>query len=134
MIMIREEIMKILKLKPFDEFEFDRFCELGKEYEKMKETQPKQQFINNRYRQTGRTTRMFVDVLGACSRGENVLVVFTHESRHALKTFLGMAEKCNINSTNSGSVNFVTPYQLEIMKCGMQDPCIFYDHHVHNNI
>lgn len=133
--MTRKEIMKRLGLKPFDEFEFDRFCELGREYENMKGVWPKQKFINDRYRQTGRTTRMLADVLGAATRGERVLVVFrTHEeSRRALRVFLEMARKCDIDSTNSGSVDFLTPSQLDAFRCGIQNPCVFYDHHVNNN-
>lgn len=67
------EIREKLGLIPFDEFEYDAFCKLAERGKHL----PKKVAIEERYRQTGRTTKMLVEAIEyALSSDEEVIVIF----------------------------------------------------------
>ncbi len=67
------EIREKLGLIPFDEFEYDVFCKLAERSKHL----PKRVAIEERYRQTGRTTKMLIEaIVYALSSEEEVIVIF----------------------------------------------------------
>lgn len=90
--MTAEEIRIRLGLKPFDEFEYDVLCSL-----KDRKGLTRKEAINERFRQTGRTTKVFCQALSAISNGNKVVFLSdsgstTKRAREKLKDYAKLLE------------------------------------------
>jgi hypothetical protein len=71
-----EEIRIRLELEPFDRFEYKQLLKLNEKATKLVKLNPKtteDQIIKERYRQTGRTTKILCEALSAMSYGHQVI-------------------------------------------------------------
>jgi hypothetical protein len=66
-----EKIRIALELKPFDEFEYEQLCHLKERSQYLTKTAA----IKERFRQTGRSTKIICNLLASISAGNKVLFV-----------------------------------------------------------
>ena len=117
-----ECIMEKLGLKPFDEFEYNTLLELGKREAVI----GRKNNIIERYRQTGRTTRMLVEALSEISFGKSVIIVAHNNAfaRDLEGKFCTFARRCNIPIRN---ISFTTKDWLDNGRSFIADK-IYFDH------
>lgn len=116
--MTSEEIRIKLGLKPFDEFEYDALLQLGHRAWMFTN---KRQAIFERFRQTGRTTKIFCELLEAVFDGYKVTFITNSLTRNkmAIEKIKEYALKLGLNTDlimNSANEEFTKGHKVKIFK------------------
>lgn len=125
--MTLEEIRIKLELKPFDEFECNMLATL---YQREQKIYSSDYAIKERYRQTGRSTKIICRLLSDLSYGHQV--AFISHNFHSTRRWLEMINKyaaiLKLDLNLIVNINASFNYQDSLMGIDSNKIHIFYDH------